>query len=101
MVNRPAALPLPAKYGPASLAAALGNILLVEMALWVVLPFYLLALYVLPLLLVDLLVGAFLKTRPGTVGQIGRGMLVGLLAVPAGLAVFLPLLWLVQLLGLF
>lgn len=101
MMKEPAALPLQANYEPVSLVAALGNILLVEMALWVVLPWYLLALYVLPLLLVDLVVAVVLKSRPGIVGQIGRGMLIGLLAVPAALAVFLPLLGLVQALGLF
>ena len=101
MVKEPAALPLQANYGPVSLVAALGTILLAEMALWVVMPWYLLALYLLPLLLVDLVVAVVLKSRLGKLGQIGSGMLVGLLAVPAALAVFLPLLWLVQVLGFF
>lgn len=101
MVNTPAVQPLVPPYGPVTFLAALVNILVVEMAVWVFLPWYLLALYVLPLLMVDLLVAMILKSRPGTTGQIGRGMLIGLLSVPAGLAVFLPLLGLVQAVGLF
>ena len=96
MVNTPEAQPVQRGDGAVTFLAALANILLVNMAFWVVLPWYLLALYLLPLLLVDLLVAAVLKSRPGTVGQIGRGMLIGLLTVPGGLAVFLPLLGLMQ-----
>lgn len=96
MVNAPEAQPFRRGDGPVTFLAALANILLVNMAFWVVLPWYLLTLYLLPLLLVDLLVAAVLRSRPGTFGQIGRGMLVGLLTVPAGLAVFLPLLGLMQ-----
>ena len=101
MVNTPAAQPLKPTYGPVTFVAALANILLVETAVWVVLPWYLLALYGVPLLLVDLLAATVLKSRPGRAGQIGRGMLIGLLSVPAGLALFLPLLGLAQVLGLF
>ncbi|QZY47240.1 hypothetical protein K5L12_05760 [Mycolicibacterium austroafricanum] len=70
-----------------------------ELAVWVFLPWSLLAIYVLPLLLIDLLQAAILKARSGTLGQIGRGTLIGLIAAPAALAVFLPGLWLAQALG--
>ena len=59
-----------------------------------------LAVFALPILLVDLALGAVLATRSGTMGQLGRGMLVGLIAVPMTLLIFLPGLLLVQEFGL-
>jgi hypothetical protein len=41
-------------------------------------------------LLVDLAVSALLSRRGGTLGQLGRGMLIGWLAAPLTLAIFLP-----------
>lgn len=97
MVNKLATQP---RYGRATFVAALVNILAVELAVWVCLPWLVLAVYVLPLLAIDLVVAAVLRSRPGPAGQVGRGMLIGLIAAPAALAVFLPSLWLVQALGL-
>ena len=45
-------------------------------------------------------VAAVLNSRPGTLGQIGRGMLVGLIAAPLALVVFVPGLWLASEFGL-
>ncbi len=100
MVNGAAAQPLKASYGPVTFLAALANILIVEIAVWWFLPWFLQAIYVLPLLVVDVVVAAVLKSRPGTMGQIGRGMLIGLIAAPAAVAIFWPGLMLVQALGL-
>lgn len=83
-------------YGPAAFIAALANILAIEVAVWIFLPWFLLAIYVLPLLLIDLALAAILKRRRGTTGQVGRGMLIGLLSAPAALLLFLPGLMLVQ-----
>lgn len=99
MVNEAAAQPLNPVFGPVTFLAALGNILVVELAVWVFLPWLLLAIYVVPLLLIDLLAAAVLKSRPGTLGQIGRGMLIGLIAAPAAVGLFLPGLLLAQALG--
>ena len=59
-------------------------------------PWLPLLLYVLPLLVVDLAVALVLRSRRGAMGQAGRGMLIGLLAAPLALAVFLPGFWLAQ-----
>lgn len=76
--------------GPASFGAALANIVLIEFSLWLFVPWLLLAVYMLPPLLVNLVVAVLLKRRGGIPGQIGRGMLIGLLSVPAALVLFLP-----------
>lgn len=96
MVNTSAAQPLRPTYGPVTFLAALANILLVETSVWVVVPWLPLALYVLPLVVINLAVALVLRSRSGTPGQVGRGMLIGLLAVPLALAVFLPGFWLAQ-----
>lgn len=100
MVNSRAAQPLTSSYGPATFLAALVNILVVETAVWYFLPWFALAVFVLPLLLIDLAMAAVLRSRPGVAGQVGRGLLIGLIAAPAALAVFLPGLMLVQAMGL-
>jgi hypothetical protein len=79
--------------------AALTNILVVEVAVWLFLPWFVLAVFVLPLLLIDLAMAAILRARPGTAGQIGRGMMIGLISAPMTLAVFLPGLLLAQAMG--
>lgn len=87
-------------YGPVTFLAALANILVVETAVWVFLPWFVLAVFVLPLLAVDLAIAAVLRARGGGAGQIGQGMLVGLIAAPTALIVFLPGLLLVQAVGI-
>ncbi|BBY17724.1 hypothetical protein [Mycolicibacterium litorale] len=99
MVNSAAAQQVTRSYGPIAFVAALGNILVVEVAVWVFLPWFVLAVFVLPLLLVDLAIAALLRARPGNAGQIGRGMLIGLISAPMTLAVFLPGFLLVQAMG--
>jgi hypothetical protein len=100
MVNGAAPQRFTPPYGPAAFLAALVNILAVETAVWMFLPWFVLAVFVLPLLLIDLAVAAVLKARPGTAGQIGRGMLIGLISAPMTLAVFLPGLLLAEAVGL-
>ncbi|MFS0899157.1 hypothetical protein [Mycolicibacterium litorale] len=90
----------PPTYGPVTFLAALANILVVETAVWYFLPWFALAIVVLPFLLIDLAAAAILRSRPGVVGQIGQGMLIGLIAAPAALIVFLPGLLLAQAAGL-
>jgi hypothetical protein len=100
VVSSRAAQPLTSSYGPVTFLAALVNILVVETAVWYFLPWFALAVFVLPLLLIDLALAAVLRSRPGVAGQVGRGMLIGLVAAPVALAVFLPGLMLVQAMGL-
>ncbi|MGE2832692.1 hypothetical protein [Mycobacterium sp. SMC-4] len=100
MTNQSERQALKPGYSPVTFLSALVNILVVEFALWTVLPWFLLTIYVLPLLLIDLVVAGVLNSRPGTAGQIGRGLLIGLIAAPLTLVVFVPGLWLAQGLGL-
>jgi len=100
MVSESTTRPSAQRYGPITFTAALGNSLLVGLATWYFLPWFALAVFVLPVLLVDLALGVVLATRSGAMGQLGRGMLIGLIAAPLTLLIFLPGLLLVQELGL-
>jgi hypothetical protein len=92
--------PPSARYGPATFLAALVNVFFVSLATWYFIPWFALAVFVVPILLLDVAVGVVLMTRPGATGQVGRGMLIGSIAAPLTLLVFLPGLLLVQALGL-
>lgn len=85
--DRPARL---SRYGPASFVAALGNTLVLEYITWLFLPWlsYFALIIVLPVLVVDLALSGVLAARPGTLGQIGRGMLIGCLSVPLTVVIF-------------
>lgn len=96
MVNHPAAQPLTSRYGPVTFISAVANIVVVEVAVWTFLPWFVLVIFVLPLLLVDLAIAVVLRARPGVAGQVGRGMLIGTIAAPATLAVLLPGLLIAQ-----
>ncbi|WP_149480534.1 hypothetical protein [Mycolicibacterium sp. P1-18] len=87
-------------YGPLGFAAALTNILVIEFVTWTLLPWFYLAVFLIPALLVDLGVSAFLASRHGRLREIGRGMIIGCIAGPAALIFFIPLYLLVQGVGL-
>jgi len=70
------------RYGAAGFLAATLNVLLGNLAAWFAFPYFLLYLLFVPVIVVDLVVAAVLVRRPGRGGQIGRGMLVGLMSVP-------------------
>jgi hypothetical protein len=79
------------RYGPVGFAAALVNILIVDLATWlVVLPLPPLAMLVLPISLAYTGLCAVLAKAPGKWGETGRGMLIGSLAAPLSLIVFIP-----------
>jgi hypothetical protein len=63
-------------------------------------PWFYLAVFVVPLLLLDVALSAFLASRRGKTREIGRGMLIGCIAGPAALIFFIPLYLLVQVAGL-
>jgi len=90
----------PHRYGPLGFGAALVNILVIEFVTWVLLPWFYLAVFVVPVLLIDVGLSAFLATRRGKIREIGRGMLIGCIAGPAALVFFIPLFLLVQAAGL-
>jgi len=100
MVNVGDVSPPVRRYGPLGFAAALVNILVVEFVTWVLLPWFYLAVFVVPVLLLDVALSAFLATRHGKIREIGRGMLIGCIAGPAALIFFIPLYLLVQAAGL-
>ena len=54
MVSESTTRPSAQRYGPITFTAALGNSLLVGLATWYFLPWFALAVFVLPVLLVDL-----------------------------------------------
>jgi hypothetical protein len=88
------------RYGPLGFSAALVNILIIEFVTWVLLPWFYLAVLVVPVLLLNVALSAFLATRQGKVRQIGRGLLIGCIAGPAALVFFIPLVLVVQAAGL-
>ncbi|MFC7673296.1 hypothetical protein ACFQWH_09460 [Mycolicibacterium sp. GCM10028919] len=88
------------RHGPVGFAAALVNILIIEFAIWAVLPWIYLAVFVVPLVLLDVAISVLLRCRPGTLGEIGRGMLIGCIAGPAALVLFIPLYFLAAATGL-
>lgn len=78
------------RYGPVSFVSTLATIFVLEFIEWITFPFALLLIYyVLPILLViDLIIYAVLAKRLGTLGQVGRGILIGSLSVPVSVVVF-------------
>jgi hypothetical protein len=100
MVNNPELHRPVRHYGPLGFAAALTNILVIEFVTWMLLPWFYLAVFLIPVLLVDLGVSAFLASRHGRLREIGRGMIIGCIAGPAALIFFIPLYLLVQGVGL-
>jgi hypothetical protein len=79
------------RYSAVTFAATLANMLAVELGTWVFAPYFMLAVFTAPLLLVDLAVALFLVRRPGRSGQIGRGMLIGWISVPLSAIAFLSI----------
>lgn len=79
------------RYGPISFAAALANVFVVEIVTWLfVLPMPPLALIVFPASLAYTALCAAIGKAPGKIGQAGRGMLLGSLASPLSLIIFIP-----------
>ena len=100
MVNGPDVSHQVSQYGPLGFAAALVNILVIEFVTWVLLPWFYLVVFLVPLLLLDFALSAFLATRQGKLREIGRGMMIGCIAGPAALVFFIPLYLVVQSVGL-
>ncbi|MGH3967955.1 MAG: hypothetical protein ACRDTV_07550 [Mycobacterium sp.] len=75
------------RYGAVGFVAATLNVFVGNFTAWIWFPYFLLYLLFVPLIVVDLVAAAILAGRPGKSGQVGRGMLIGLLSVPLSPAV--------------
>ena len=77
------------RYGPVAFVAAAANVLVLDFLTWVyMLAWYMIPIVVLPVVIVDALVGWGLKRGRGAVGQVGRGMLIGCLVAPLTVVIF-------------
>ena len=95
-----AAVPLARRYGPLGFAAGLVNILIIEFVTWVLLPWVFFVVFLIPFVLLDLALSAFLKSRQGKVSEIGQGMMIGCISAPAATGFFIPLYLLAETVGL-
>lgn len=100
MVNAKESRPPADRYGPVGLAAALSNSLVIEFVTWVLIPWFYLAIILVPVLLLDFALSLILATRRGKLRQVGWGMMIGCIAGPAALVFFIPLYLVVQSAGL-
>jgi uncharacterized protein YqgC (DUF456 family) len=75
------------RYGAAGFVSATLNVFVGNFAAWIWFPYFLLYLLFVPLIVVDLVAATILARRPGKSGQVGRGLLIGLLSVPLSPAV--------------
>lgn len=89
-----------ARYGPVSVIGAGTTVLVLELITWVFAAWLLFALVVLPIVFVVVLgLSAALARAKGRVGQVGRGMMIGCIAAPLSLAIFVPLFLLAHAIG--
>lgn len=89
------------RYSLATFAAAAANIFIVGMIMWIFAPYTIFFLQFYVFLLADIALSVVLLRRSGKSSQIGRGMLIGLLVVPATIIVYVPIYLIVGALGPF
>ena len=76
--------------GPAAFGAVLANVFVLQWSMWdLYIGTFRRAEFYLPFFLVNLVVSVALTVSPGTFGQLGRGMLIAWLSVPASLIIFI------------
>lgn len=77
------------RYGRASLLAAIVTIVFFETVTWFVVPaMYAWLVFVLPLMLVVVVLGAICAVCGGVTAQVGRGMMIGSITAPLSLLLF-------------
>lgn len=77
------------RYGPASFVSLVANMLVLEFITWLCMPaWYLLPVIVLPVVIVNALIGYALTKRQGMTNQVGRGMLIACVSAPLTVVVF-------------
>lgn len=74
------------RYGPVTVGVAVLHLFVVEFTTWLFMPYSIV--FVLPVVLIYMAIAALVMQAPGTMGQIGRGMLIGSLSGPLSLLVF-------------
>ncbi|BCZ21635.1 hypothetical protein MYSE111917_06515 [Mycobacterium senriense] len=74
------------RYGPVTFGVAVLHVFIVEFTTWLFMPYSIV--FVLPVVLVYMAIAALVMQASGTVGQIGRGMLIGSLSGPLSLLIF-------------
>ena len=101
LANEPVTDPAQNRYGPISFVAAMVNILVVEFMTWYFLPWVLIVCVILAiLLLIELWVFAVVVYESrGKGAQAARGMMIGWLAGPLTLIIFVPAYLVVQAIG--
>lgn len=88
------------RYGIWGFIAAAVNTLFLEFATWMLAPWLIYALLILPpLFLIDLAISALVARFGGLAGQIGRGLMIGCIAAPLSLAIFVPVFIMAQAIG--
>lgn len=79
------------RFGPAGFAAAVIDVVVLEFLTWTfMLAFYMIPFTVLPAVVVNALIAWGLTRGRGTVAQVGRGMLIGCVAAPLTVLLFIP-----------
>ncbi len=76
------------RYGPVTFVSAMLNIFVVNLSMWICAPYTIILYQIYLFVLADLGLSIAFATRAGNLAQIGRGMLIGLLSVPAALVAF-------------
>lgn len=74
------------RYGPVTFVVAILHVFIVEFTTWLFMPYSIV--FVLPVVLIYMAISALVMQAQGTMGQIGRGMLIGSLSGPLSLLVF-------------
>lgn len=77
---------LNSRYGPVTFGVAVLHIFVVEFTTWLFMPYSIV--FVLPVVLIYMAIAALVMQASGTMGQIGRGMLIGSLSGPLSLLIF-------------
>ena len=80
------------RYGLITFVVAQVHVLIVGLFTWLFIPYS--AVVVLPGVLIYMGVSALIAMNQGTIGQVGRGMLIGSAAGPLSLLVFIPV-WII------
>ncbi len=84
--------PTVARYGPITFVVAQVHVLVVGLLTWLFIPYS--ALIVLPAVLIYMGFSALIAMSQGTLGQVGRGMLIGSASGPLSLLIFVPV-WII------
>ncbi|OBI37809.1 hypothetical protein [Mycobacterium colombiense] len=86
MADEPVSPVSQSRYGPVAFGVAVLHVFIVEFTTWLFMPYSIV--FVLPVVLIYMAIAALVMQASGTMGQIGRGMLIGSLSGPLSLLIF-------------